>query len=152
MSYVDIVICIGPLPILETWPPIYMGQERTERDKLRVNQSSPYVYFQYTPCLTDFTFEFIRRPTPPILSPSYWTFVELTLVTLFAWNPTFEFTRCPLPLILSPSPRTFAELTLVNYCSTIHWFIIAYSLWHLHYRFASEYEEPLFHLPPCGIV
>jgi hypothetical protein len=31
--------------------------------------------------LTDFTFEFIRRPTPLILSPSYWTFVELTLVT-----------------------------------------------------------------------
>jgi hypothetical protein len=52
------------------------------RDRLRVSQSSPYVYFLYTPCLTDFTFEFIRRPVPPILSPSYWTFVELTLVTL----------------------------------------------------------------------
>jgi hypothetical protein len=25
MSYVDIVICIGPLPILEIWPPIYRG-------------------------------------------------------------------------------------------------------------------------------
>jgi hypothetical protein len=31
--------------------------------------------------LIDFTFEFIRRPTPPILSPSYWTFVKLTLVS-----------------------------------------------------------------------
>jgi hypothetical protein len=49
-------------------------------DRLRVNPSSPYVYFRYTPCLTDFTFEFIRRPTSPILSPSYWTFVEITLV------------------------------------------------------------------------
>jgi hypothetical protein len=25
----DIVICIGPNPILETWPPIYGGQEGT---------------------------------------------------------------------------------------------------------------------------
>jgi hypothetical protein len=31
--------------------------------------------------LTGFTFEFIRRPTFPILSPSSRTFVELTLVT-----------------------------------------------------------------------
>jgi hypothetical protein len=80
MSYIDIVICVGRLPYLETWPPIYRGQERMVRDRLRVSQSSPYVYFRYTPCLTDFTFEFIRRPIPPILSPSYWTFVELTLV------------------------------------------------------------------------
>jgi hypothetical protein len=80
MSYIDIVICVGPLPYLETWPPIYRGQERTVRDRLRISQSSPYVYFRYTLCLTDFTFDFIRRPIPPILSPSYWTFVELTLV------------------------------------------------------------------------
>jgi ribonuclease HI len=31
--------------------------------------------------LTDFTFEFIRRPISPILSPSSSTFVQLTLVT-----------------------------------------------------------------------
>jgi hypothetical protein len=80
MSYVDIVYYIGSLPILETWPPIYRGQERTVRDRLKANQVYSYVYFRYTPCLTDFTFEFIWRPTPPILSPSYWTFVELTLV------------------------------------------------------------------------
>jgi hypothetical protein len=82
MSYVDIVICIGPLPILETWPPIYRGQERTVRDGLKASQVYSYVYFRYTPCLTDLTFKFIRRPTPPILSPSSRTFVELTLVTL----------------------------------------------------------------------
>jgi hypothetical protein len=87
MSYADIVICVGPLPILETWPPIYRGQERTKRDRLRVSQSSPYVYFRYTPCLTDFTFEFIRRPTSLILSLSYWTFVELTLVSEAPMNP-----------------------------------------------------------------
>jgi hypothetical protein len=81
MSYVDIVICVGPLPILETWPPIYRGQERTVRDRLKESRVYSYVYFRYTPCLTDFTFEFIRHPTPPILSPSYWTFVELTLIT-----------------------------------------------------------------------
>jgi hypothetical protein len=31
--------------------------------------------------LTDFTFEFIRRPIPPNLSPSSRTFVKLTLIT-----------------------------------------------------------------------
>jgi hypothetical protein len=88
MSYINIVICIGSLPILETWPPIYRGQERTVWDRLRVSKSSTYVYFRYTPCLTDFTFEFIRRPTPPILSPSSRTFVEFTLVSL--WPLTTE--------------------------------------------------------------
>jgi hypothetical protein len=27
LPYVDIEICIGLYPILETWPPIYRGQE-----------------------------------------------------------------------------------------------------------------------------
>jgi hypothetical protein len=81
MSYVDIVIRVGPLPILGTWPPIYRDQERTVRDRLKASQVYSYVYFRYTPYLTDLTFEFIRRPTSPILSPSYWTFVELTLVS-----------------------------------------------------------------------
>jgi hypothetical protein len=38
MSYIDIVICIGSLPILETWPPIYRGQERTVGDRLKASQ------------------------------------------------------------------------------------------------------------------
>jgi hypothetical protein len=80
MSYVDIVICVGSLPILETWTPIYRGQERTVRDKLKASQVYTHVYFRHTPCLTDFTFEFIRRPVSPILSPSSRTFVELALV------------------------------------------------------------------------
>jgi hypothetical protein len=29
LPYVNILICIGPYPILETWPPIYRGQEGT---------------------------------------------------------------------------------------------------------------------------
>jgi hypothetical protein len=29
LPYVDVVICIGPYPILETWLPIYRGQEGT---------------------------------------------------------------------------------------------------------------------------
>jgi hypothetical protein len=82
MSYDDIVICIGSLPILETWPPIYRGQERTVRDKLKASQVYTHVYFRYTPCLTDFTFEFIRHPISLIRSPSSRTFVELTLVTI----------------------------------------------------------------------
>jgi hypothetical protein len=80
MSYTNVVRCIGPLPFLETWPPTYRGQERTVRDKLKVSQVHHHVYFRYAPSLTDFTFEFIRRPTSPILSPSSRTFVELTLV------------------------------------------------------------------------
>jgi hypothetical protein len=79
--YTDIVICIGPLPFLENWPPIYRGHERMVRDRLKASQVHHHVYFRYTPCLTDFTFEFIWRPIPPILSSSYWTFVELTLVS-----------------------------------------------------------------------
>jgi transposase InsO family protein len=39
--------------------------------------------------LTDFTFEFIRHPISPILSPSSRTFVELTLITKQA-KRTFE--------------------------------------------------------------
>jgi hypothetical protein len=77
MSYTDIVICIEPDRFLETWPPIYRGQERTVRDRLRVSQVDHHVYSRYTPYLTDFTFEFIRRPIPPIISPSSRTFVEL---------------------------------------------------------------------------
>jgi hypothetical protein len=68
------------------------------RDRLKASQAHHHVYFRYTPYLTDFTFEFIRRPIPPILSPSYWTFVELTLVTRLARN-VFVYTprgfRCP---------------------------------------------------------
>jgi hypothetical protein len=82
MSYVDTVICVGSLPILETWPPIYSIQERTVRDRLKASQVYTHGYFRYAPCLTDFTFEFIRRPISPILSPSSRTFVELILVTL----------------------------------------------------------------------
>jgi hypothetical protein len=37
--------------------------------------------------LTDFTFEFIRRPVSPILSPSSRTFVKLTLVR---WEKSFQ--------------------------------------------------------------
>jgi hypothetical protein len=72
MSYINILICVGPLPYLETCPPIYRGQERTVRDKFRVSQSSP------PRLLLIYTFEFIQRPTSPILSPSYWTFVEFS--------------------------------------------------------------------------
>jgi hypothetical protein len=51
------------------------------RDRLKASQVYIHVYFRYPPCLTDFTFEFIRRPISLILSPSSRTFVELTLVT-----------------------------------------------------------------------
>jgi hypothetical protein len=38
MSYIDIVIYIRPLPYLKTWPPIYRGQERMVRDRLKASQ------------------------------------------------------------------------------------------------------------------
>jgi hypothetical protein len=103
MSYVDIVIRPRPLPILETWPPIYRGQERTVRDRLKASQVYSYVYFRYTPCLTDFTFEFIRHPIPPILSPSYWTFVELTLVRLAVSTQQVQSWRKRLQPLRSPA-------------------------------------------------
>jgi hypothetical protein len=116
MSYIDIVICVGPLPILVTWLAIYRGQERTERDRLRVSQSSPHVYFRHIPCLTDFTFKFIRRPTPPILSPSYWTFVELTLVTYKHHNQIFGSLRIYFTHLCS----VFKRLSRMNSSKSIH--------------------------------
>jgi hypothetical protein len=38
LLYVDIVICIVPYPILETWPPIYRGQEGTVEARLKASQ------------------------------------------------------------------------------------------------------------------
>jgi hypothetical protein len=49
-------------------------------ERLKVSQVDYHVYYRYTPCLTDFTFEFIRRPSPPILSPLSRTFFKLTLI------------------------------------------------------------------------
>jgi hypothetical protein len=37
ISYNDVVIYIGPLSFLETWPPIYRGQERMVRDRLKAS-------------------------------------------------------------------------------------------------------------------
>jgi hypothetical protein len=87
------------------------------RDRLRVSQSSPYVYFRYTPCLTDFTFEFIRRPIPPILSPTYWTFVELTLVTGYSRSTRVNSALAMKPPMLSISLVT--KLPLARGCLCI---------------------------------
>jgi hypothetical protein len=38
LPYVDIVICIIPYSILETWPPIYRGQEGTVEGRLKASQ------------------------------------------------------------------------------------------------------------------
>jgi hypothetical protein len=51
LPYVDIVICIVPYPILETWPSIYRGQEGTVQGRLKASQVehpsllSIYTYF-----------------------------------------------------------------------------------------------------------
>jgi hypothetical protein len=57
ISYMDIVFCIEPdKGILETWPPIYRGQERLARGILRLSQLSTTLILdthQTSPCLTD---------------------------------------------------------------------------------------------------
>jgi hypothetical protein len=53
MSYTDTVICIEPDRFLETLPPIYRGQERPARDRLRLSQVHHHVYSRYMPHLTD---------------------------------------------------------------------------------------------------
>jgi hypothetical protein len=61
------------------------------------------VYFRYTSISTNFTFEFIRRPISPILSPSSRTFAELTLVSWVPGNgeTRLEHTKCPLDILPS---------------------------------------------------
>jgi hypothetical protein len=52
----SIVICIEPNRILETWPPIYRGQERPAKDRLRLNQLSTSLFsntHQILPCLSE---------------------------------------------------------------------------------------------------
>jgi hypothetical protein len=70
MSYVDIVICIRPLPILETWPPIYRGQERTVRDRLKASQ----VYSTFT-FDTHIVWLIYRRVHPTPYSPDPKSFI-----------------------------------------------------------------------------
>jgi hypothetical protein len=47
-------------------------------DRLKASQVQHPSLLSSPPFLTEFTFEFIRRPVSPILSPSSRTFVELT--------------------------------------------------------------------------
>jgi hypothetical protein len=48
ISYTNIVICIEPDRFLETWPPIYRGQERPARDRLRLSQLSTRLFLTHT--------------------------------------------------------------------------------------------------------
>jgi hypothetical protein len=49
LPYVDIVICIGPYPILETWLSIYRGQEGTVWGRLKASQvEHPRLLSRYT--------------------------------------------------------------------------------------------------------
>jgi hypothetical protein len=74
-SYIDTVICIEPNRILETWPPIYRGQEKPARARLRLSQLSTTLILnthQTSPCLTDL---YLRaHPTP--FSPDPKSFIE----------------------------------------------------------------------------
>jgi hypothetical protein len=66
--YTNIVICIEPDRILETWPPIYRGQERLARDRLRLSQSSTTLILnthQISPCLTDLYLRVHPAPSSP---------------------------------------------------------------------------------------
>jgi hypothetical protein len=86
------------------------------RGRLKISQVDHHVYFQYTPCLTDFTFEFIRCPLPPILSPSSRTFVELALVSYTSWRfyaffGTNLLTRCHSASSLFSAVFVFQKFT-----------------------------------------
>jgi hypothetical protein len=60
---------------------LYIGVRRGRcRADWKWARLNTQVYFRHTPISTNFTFEFIRRPISPILSPSSRTFAELTLV------------------------------------------------------------------------
>jgi hypothetical protein len=129
MPYVDIVICVRSLPILETWPPIYRGyrgQERTVRGRLKASQVYTHVYFRCTPCLTDFTFEFIRRPISPILSPLSRTFVELTLVTLLrSYPPIWALRTMGVCLGRGPFGRSSSLLNSIGLSDQLTYFVVA---------------------------
>jgi hypothetical protein len=67
-SYTDIVICIEPDRILETWPPIYRGQERPARDRLRLSQLSTTFILnthETLPCLTNLYLRVHPMPSAP---------------------------------------------------------------------------------------
>jgi hypothetical protein len=63
------------------------------RDRLKASQVLHPRLLSIHTILTDFTFEFIRRPISPILSPSSRTFVELTLVIMSAYSRTRRVTH-----------------------------------------------------------
>jgi hypothetical protein len=61
----DTIICIEPDRILETWPPIYRGQERPARDWLRLSQVQYHAYSWYTPYLSDLYLRIHLMPSSP---------------------------------------------------------------------------------------
>jgi hypothetical protein len=65
MSYTDTIICIEPDQLLETWPPIYRGQERPAGDKLRLSEVRHHVYSRYMPRLTDLYLRVHLTPYSP---------------------------------------------------------------------------------------
>jgi hypothetical protein len=98
MSYTDIVICIGPNRFLETWPPIYRGQERPVMNRLSVSQVDHHVYSRYTPYLIDL---YLRVHSTPY-SPNPKSFIldicrvnpHHTLWHFYAFSGTNLLTRC----------------------------------------------------------
>jgi hypothetical protein len=68
ISYIDNVIYIEPDPILETWPPIYRGQERPARDRLILSQLRTTLILnthETLPCLTDLYLRVHPTPSSP---------------------------------------------------------------------------------------
>jgi hypothetical protein len=68
ISYADTVICIKTDRILETWPPIYRGQERPARDRLRLSQLNTTLILHtriIMACLTDLYLRVHLTPSSP---------------------------------------------------------------------------------------
>jgi hypothetical protein len=88
ISYTNIVICIEPDQILETWPPIYRGQERPARDKLRLSQLSTSLFSTHTKfCLFCLNLYLRVHPTPS--SPDRKSFIQ----DIFRVTPRQRLTR-----------------------------------------------------------
>jgi hypothetical protein len=93
ISYADIVILVEPDRILETWPPIYRGQERPTRDRLRLSQLiarlfSPHITFRLV-CLI-FNLRVHLKPSSPYPKSLSKTFAELTIVNILSSMHIFQ--------------------------------------------------------------
>jgi hypothetical protein len=104
---IRIVICIEPDRFFETWPPIYRGQERPARDKLRLSELFTSLFSTCTK-FRIVRLNFYLRVYPTLSSPNSKSFIKdisrakpLHLGSTKGGNLASEGTHALLPLTLS---------------------------------------------------